>query len=163
VGVSQLAPRLASQAVDSLVGELRPIEAGPGSKPLVALGGDGPTPPRQVRAELGAMLAIERFGLPPALVAALKHLASLHNPAVYEKERLRLSTWNTPRFVRCYHETLDRLVLPRGLLSDAQRLLADAGSLVIGRPATHAGADELPAGGGADPPAAGGGRRPRQP
>jgi hypothetical protein len=77
------------------------------------------------------MLAIERFGLPPALVAALKHLASLHNPAFYEKERLRLSTWNTPRFVRCYHETLDRLVLPRGRLSDVQRLLADAGSSLV--------------------------------
>jgi hypothetical protein len=73
-------PRLAPQMVDSLVDELRPIEAGPGSKPMAALGGDGPAPPRQVRAELGAMLAIERFGLPPALVAELKHLASLHNP-----------------------------------------------------------------------------------
>ena len=124
-------PRLAPQTVDSLVDALRPIEAGPGSKPLAALGGDGPAPPKQVRAELGAMLAIERFGLPPALVAALKHLASLHNPAFYEKERLRLSTWNTPRFVRCYHETLDRLVLPRGLLADVQRLLADAGSSLV--------------------------------
>ena len=48
------------------------------------------------------------------MLAALKHLASLHNPDYYEKERLRLSTWNTPRFLRCYGETLDRLLLPRG-------------------------------------------------
>jgi hypothetical protein len=40
------------------------------------------------------MLAIDRIGMPPALVAALKHLASLHNPEYYEKERLRFSTWN---------------------------------------------------------------------
>ena len=39
--------------VDSLVDELRPIEAGPGSKPLAALGGDLPAPPKQARAELG--------------------------------------------------------------------------------------------------------------
>ena len=77
------------------------------------------------------MLAIERFGLPPALVAALKHLASLHNPTFYEKGRLRLSTWNTPRFVRCYQETLDGLVLARGLLADVQRLLADDGSSLV--------------------------------
>jgi len=74
------------------------------------------------------MLAIERFGLPPALVSALKHLASLHNPTFYEKERLRLSTWNTPRFIRCYQETLDRLVLPRGLLPEVEDLLHKAGS-----------------------------------
>jgi hypothetical protein len=61
------------------------------------------------------MLSIDRIGMPPALLAALKHLASLHNPAYYEKERLRLSTWKTPRFQRCYGESLDRLLLPRGL------------------------------------------------
>jgi hypothetical protein len=66
--------------------------------------------------------------VPPALLAALKHLASLHNPEFYEKERLRFSTWNTPRFIRCYHETLDQLLLPRGLRDKAQQVVADAGS-----------------------------------
>ncbi len=33
---------------------------------------------------------------------SFKHLASLHNPEYYEKERLRFSTWNTPRLIRCY-------------------------------------------------------------
>jgi len=62
--------------------------------------GDGPKPPDKILAVAGAMLAIDRIGLPPALVSALKHLASLHNPEYYEKERLRLSTWNTPRLIR---------------------------------------------------------------
>ena len=78
-------------------------------------GSHAPKPPATIAAEAGAMLSIDRIGMPPALLAALKHVASLHNPAYYEKERLRLSTWKTPRLLRCYGETLDRLMLPRGL------------------------------------------------
>jgi superfamily II DNA or RNA helicase len=82
-------------------------------------------------AETGAMLSIDRIGMPPALLAALKHLASLHNPAYYEKERLRLSTWKTPRFLRCYGETLDRLLLPRGLREAADAVILEAGSRLV--------------------------------
>lgn len=84
--------------------------------------------PTVMRADSGAMLAIDRIGIPPALTASLKHLASLRNPAHYEKERLRLSTWRTPRFVRCYSETFDRLLLPRGLRDSAAKLVEEAGS-----------------------------------
>ena len=85
-------------------------------------------PPPVIDAETGPMLSIERIGIPPALLAALKHLASIHNPAYYEKERLRLSTWKTPRFLRCYGETVDRLLLPRGLREAAAAVVAEAGS-----------------------------------
>lgn len=61
-------------------------------------------------------------------LTGLKHLASLHNPDFYEQEKLRFSTWNIPRFIRCYRETIDQLLLPRGLLEKAARLVADAGS-----------------------------------
>ena len=62
------------------------------------------------------------------LLTALKHLASLPNPEFYEKERLRFSTWKIPRFIRCYRETIDQLLLPRGLQEKAARVVADAGS-----------------------------------
>ncbi len=71
-------------------------------------------PPPVIYARAEAMLAVDRIGVPPAVLSALKHLASVHNPEFYEKERLRFSTWNTPRFIRCYRETIDRLLLPRG-------------------------------------------------
>jgi superfamily II DNA or RNA helicase len=74
------------------------------------------------------MLAIDRIGVPPALLAALKHAASLHNPEFYEKERMRFSTWDTPRFIRCYRETMDQLLLPRGLADKAKAIIAEAGS-----------------------------------
>jgi superfamily II DNA or RNA helicase len=91
----------------------------------------GPKPPAKIAARSGAMLAVDRIGMPPAMLAALKHLASLHNPEFYEKERLRFSTWNTPRFIRCYRESLDQLLLPRGLRDKAIRIVADAGSELV--------------------------------
>ena len=89
---------------------------------------DTPKPPAQIRARSAAMLAIDRIGVPPAVVTALKHLASLHNPEFYEKEKLRFSTWNTPRIIRSYRETLDQLLLPRGLRDQAAAIVTEAGS-----------------------------------
>ena len=87
--------------------------------------------PETVVGVVTAMLEIERSGLPPALLAGLKHLASLHNPAFYEKERLRFSTWDTPRMIRCYGETLESLLLPRGLTEKAASVVAEAGSRLV--------------------------------
>jgi superfamily II DNA or RNA helicase len=93
--------------------------------------------PETVSGVANAMLEIERSGLPPALLTGLKHLASLHNPAFYEKERLRFSTWDTPRMIRCYGENLESLLLPRGLAEKAAGVVAEAGSRLViheGRP-----------------------------
>jgi len=86
-----------------------------------------PAPP-VVNGELSAGVSLALAGLPPWLLADLKHLASLPNPAFYEKQRMRFSTWNTPRVIRAYRETIDRLELPRGLLDQTQDLLHQAGS-----------------------------------
>lgn len=123
-------PRISPEAVSSLTETLGPVAAGPDDtryRPSRARASQE-NPPERIRAELRAMLEIDRIGVPPSLLAALKHLASLHNPAYYEKERLRFSTWNTPRFLRCYRETVDRLLLPRGVQDQAERIVADAGS-----------------------------------
>lgn len=121
--------RSSPEAISALAESLREVAAGPIEPTYRApRGRDAPTPPLTIAAEAGTMLAIDRIGLPPALLSSLKHLASLHNPAYYEKERLRLSTWKTPRLLRCYGESLDQLRLPRGLREAAAALVAEAGS-----------------------------------
>ncbi|MFC4110635.1 DEAD/DEAH box helicase family protein [Micromonospora zhanjiangensis] len=51
------------------------------------------------------------------------------NPKFYELQRLRKSTWDTPRFIRGYDLTLDdRLVLPRGLRHTIAAIVEHAGS-----------------------------------
>jgi len=117
--------RLAPDAATALASSLRPVDAGP-QLTLADLTKPGSPPmPLAIRARLGATLSIERSGLPPALVAALKHLASIHNPDFHEKQRMRFSTWNIPRFIRCYEEDLEWLHLPRGIVERVTNLIAE--------------------------------------
>lgn len=121
---------LSVQTLDELVGAMGELETGPDARTYrrpttAALPVD---PPPIIRARAGAMLSIDRIGIPPALVAALKHAAALHNPEFSKKERMRFSTWNTPRFIRCYRETVGELLLPRGLRDVAEQIVREAGS-----------------------------------
>ena len=51
------------------------------------------------------------------------------NPLFYERQRRRASTWDTPRFLRSYDETVSGdLVLPRGLSGRLDELAAEIGS-----------------------------------
>jgi len=122
---------MSADAVTSLAARLEEVGAGPDAgvyrKSRLATESDAKPPPRVV-ARAGAMLAIDRIGLPPALVASLKHLASLHNPKFYENERLRFSNHDTPRFIRCYRESLGELLIPRGLEEQASEIFRSAGS-----------------------------------
>lgn len=120
--------RMSPQAVAELASTLRPVDADPLRTVVELARQGGPPPPAKIRARLAGMLSIERAGLPPTVVAALKHLASIPNPEFYEKQRMRFSTWNTPRFVTCYGEDLEWLHLPRGLTERVTDALAELGS-----------------------------------
>jgi len=88
-----------------------------------------PQPAPLVRIRLAAGISIEMAALTPAVLATLKHAASMSNPAFYERQRRRFSTWGVPRFLCGYDETLDgMLVLPRGLGEVASTVIAEAGS-----------------------------------
>ena len=126
--------RSSPEAIESMAESVRQVAAGP-LEPTYRppRGRETRKAPATIVADAGPMLSIDRVGLPPALLAALKHLASLHNPAFYEKERLRLSTWKTPRLLRCYGESIDRLLLPRGLREAAEVMVAEAGGRLVVR------------------------------
>jgi superfamily II DNA or RNA helicase len=122
--------RLSREAATVLAENLGDVPVGPDVWPYrrpSRLRGS-PPPPASIRASASAMLAVDRIGLPPALLATLKHVASLHNPEFYEKEQNRFWTGNTPRFIRCYGETLDQLLLPRGVRPQAEAIAIEAGS-----------------------------------
>ena len=88
-------------------------------------------PPPQIRVTLSAALAVEKSVLPPWMLAGLKHLASLHNPQFYERQKLRLSTFRIPKFIRCYDEDDAHLFLPRGIREDAEEYCRTAGSKLL--------------------------------
>ncbi len=55
--------------------------------------------PGVIHARLGAAITVEGTDLSPALLATLKHAASMANPVFYERQRRRASTWDTPRYL----------------------------------------------------------------
>jgi len=125
-------PRLSPREVSRLAKRLGPVRAGisvnrlrPATSTQISI-----PAPAVIRARLGAMIAIEGAAdLPPALLATLKHAASMPNPVFYERQRRRISTWDTPRFLRSFDETVTgELLLPRGLLDQLRDLVGQAGS-----------------------------------
>ncbi len=101
-----------------------------------------PPLPAVVHAELGAGLRLPMSELPAAALSTLKHAASMANPKFYELQRLRKSTWDTPRFVRGYDVTVDdHLVLPRGLRHTITSIVDRAGSRLALLDVRNAGAE----------------------
>jgi superfamily II DNA or RNA helicase len=117
--VTRLANRVGSVTVGAAVDRLRVPDSTrirPASAPVI-------------HARLGAGVRVESNELTPALLATIKHAASMPNPVFYERQRRRASTWDVPRFLCNYDETLDGgLVLPRGLLDTLASLTRQAGS-----------------------------------
>jgi len=77
--------------------------------------------PREIACSVAADVAVSKAGLSPALLSELRHLASLHNPMFYERQRLRLSTHRTSRLIRCYEEDPTHLHMPRGCSNRSRR------------------------------------------
>jgi len=67
-------------------------------------------------------------GLPSSLINRLKRIASFHNPEFYKAERLRISTWNTPRIISCAERTEEGfIVFPRGCQAAVIQAFAEVG------------------------------------
>ena len=117
--VSDLARKLREPAVGARVQQTRPARSTRTQ----------PRPAPIVHLTLDAGVRIPGAELSPSLYATLKHAASTYNPDFYERQRRRQSTWNIPRVICAYDETLDdQLVLPRGLLETTTRLIEECGS-----------------------------------
>ncbi len=126
-------PRVTPGELRRLVSRLGAVRVGTGVdrvQPATATKIDLPVP-RTVNVKLGSAIRVTTAGMPPTLLATLRHAASMRNPVFYDRERRRQSTWDTPHFLRLYDETLDGdLLLPRGLFERLEDLLRRAGSAV---------------------------------
>ncbi|MCL1897362.1 MAG: DEAD/DEAH box helicase family protein, partial [Micrococcales bacterium] len=101
-----------------------------------------PKPPSQMRATLESRLTIQEKDLTPGLAAALRHAATIHNPAFYEAQQARRSTWGITRFVQGFDVAINGdLILPRGLRHQAADLILQAGSELVSDDQRHRGAE----------------------
>jgi len=77
-------------------------------------------------------IEIPLTGIPSRLIAAYKRIATFANPKFFELQRLRFSTWKTPRYICCAELSDDgkKIVLPRGLLSQCIQVSESTGAKV---------------------------------
>lgn len=125
--------RLTPKQVGSLARELREPDVGARVKRARPAKSTRlqPQPEAVVHLTLDDCVTVPGSELSPSLYATLKHAASTYNPEFYDRQRRRQSTWNVPRIITSYDETLDdQLVLSRGLLETTTGLIAEAGSRV---------------------------------
>ena len=70
--------------------------------------------PKQIVLTRANMLYIPLASLSAKCVNVFKRIAAFRNPEFYERQGMRLSTYNIPRVISCSEMTDDYLVLPRG-------------------------------------------------
>ncbi|MFN8847555.1 MAG: TOTE conflict system archaeo-eukaryotic primase domain-containing protein [Bdellovibrionales bacterium] len=87
--------------------------------------------PGNIEIQCGAQLSIKLDRLPSEIIAAFKRTATFANPKFFELERMRFSTWKTPRFIFCGELQPDHLILPRGSLDTCLEIAKKAGSSVV--------------------------------
>lgn len=124
--------RIAPAQLDALLEAVPPPTVGlsAGARPTAAILARHPAP-EGIRCALGGVISVEKSGVPPWLVSQIKHLASLHNPEFHKREKMRFSTYQTPRFIRCYDEDFNHLHLPRGLFAQIEESAKNAGSRLV--------------------------------
>ncbi len=81
----------------------------------------------EVRLRLAGRVDVDCSGLPATLRDRLRRTAAFANPMFFERERVRLSTHNTPRVITCFEQDGDRLMLPRGCVDLVKDELAAVG------------------------------------
>jgi len=121
--------RLTPACLEALLEKIPVIAVGPGMAGTVSPFARKRYPaPKQIHCGLGATVSLEKSGMPPWMLTQIKHLASFHNPMFYERQKLRLSTFQIPRLVKCYEEDIYHLHLPRGIFEDIRKTTSEAGS-----------------------------------
>jgi superfamily II DNA or RNA helicase len=79
---------------------------------------------------LAQRLYVAKAGLAPGWINQIKRLAAFQNPEFYKRQRMRLSTYATPRVISCAQDHPEHVSLPRGCLKSLGDLLHARGSAI---------------------------------
>ena len=86
--------------------------------------------PHPINIRLAEQVFIDMEDLPDALVGALRRTSTFANPEFYKKQRMRFSTWDTPRFICCSDNHGKEMSIPRGRLDDCIQIANKVGGQV---------------------------------
>ena len=87
--------------------------------------------PKQIVLTRVNMLYVPFANLSAKCVNVFKRIAAFRNPEFYEKQGMRLSTYNIPRIISCSEMTDDYLALPRGCEDAVCCILTQHGVKVV--------------------------------
>ena len=87
--------------------------------------------PKQIVLTRANMLYVPLASLSAKCVNVFKRIAAFRNPEFYEKQGMRLSTYNIPRIISCSEMTDDYLALPRGCEDAVCGILTQHGVKVV--------------------------------
>jgi superfamily II DNA or RNA helicase len=87
--------------------------------------------PKSIEIVLANQIFISKDDLSPSLRNALIRLAAFQNPEFYQKQAMRMPTYNTPRVICCAEDFSKHIALPRGCLDDVAELLKELNIQVI--------------------------------
>ena len=87
--------------------------------------------PKQIVLTRANMLYVPLASLSAKCVNIFKRIAAFRNPEFYEKQGMRLSTYNIPRIISCSEMTDDYLALPRGCEDAVCGILTQHGVKVV--------------------------------
>lgn len=79
--------------------------------------------PEHLDLVLGDQIYVAKASLVPALRNRLLRLAAFQNPEFYQKQALRLPTYDKPRIIDCAEDHPNYLALPRGCLEEILTVL----------------------------------------
>lgn len=82
--------------------------------------------PATLRCVEGNLLFVEKRGLSQRAMNRIRRLAAFPNPAFHQRQRMRMSTFGTPRIVCAAEETEKWIALPRGLRPQLEALAEGA-------------------------------------
>ncbi len=86
--------------------------------------------PKKIKAVFAQRIFVETKGIPSELLNRIKRLAAFQNPEFFKKQKMRLSTHNTPRVIACFEDLPGHVALPRGC-RDALQSLLDGYGIVL--------------------------------
>lgn len=79
--------------------------------------------PNSIEIVIANRIYIKEEKLPSKFINLLKYTATFHNPEFYKKQKLRFSTYSTPRVITCCEFINGYISLPRGCFEDVKELL----------------------------------------
>jgi superfamily II DNA or RNA helicase len=86
---------------------------------------DFSTIPNTIKVIIKNGLYIKKEGIPSSILSKIMLLATFKNPEFYRAQSKRLSTYGLQRVIKCFEEDLEHLIIPRGCLTELDKLFKD--------------------------------------